>query len=126
MAKKKQKEEVVETQPQNLEPNGELKLAPMEAYENCEWCFQFDDDEPQIFAWTDEEQPKDEEPKVIFTISNTKNSYINFTDKVTGRVFRIFSRELSDDGKQMRNTQKLAFEQFKSQNNESQNKETQA
>jgi hypothetical protein len=123
MAKKKQKEEVVELQQENVQPLGELKIAPLETYKECEWCFQFDEDEAQIFAWTDEDQPKDEEPKVIFTITNTKNSYINFTDKVTGRIFKIFSRELSDEGKKMRNTQKLAFEQFKSQNNEGENKE---
>ena len=123
MAKKKQKEEVVELQQENAQPLGELKIAPLETYNECEWCFQFDEDEAQIFAWTDEDQPKDEEPKVIFTITNTKNSYINFTDKVTGRIFKIFSRELSDEGKKMRNTQKLAFEQFKSQNNEGENKE---
>ncbi len=123
MAKKKQKEEVVELQQENAQPLSELKIAPLETYKECEWCFQFDEDEAQIFAWTDEDQPKDEEPKVIFTITNTKNSYINFTDKVTGRIFKIFSRELSDEGKKMRNTQKLAFEQFKSQNNEGENKE---
>jgi hypothetical protein len=122
MAKKKQKEEVTEIQSETLEQNGTTLLSN-EVYKECEWCFQFDDDTPQIFAWTDENQPVDEEPKVIFTISNTKNSYINFTDKVTGRVFRIFSRELSDDGKQMRDTQKAAFEQFKSQSNANQNKE---
>ena len=70
-------------------------------YEECEWCFQFDEDEPQIFAWTGENDSKDEEPKVMFTITNTKDSYINFTHK-NGKSFKLFARELTDEGKQLR------------------------
>jgi hypothetical protein len=88
-----------------------------EKLENCEWCFQFDEDEPQIFAWTGDNMNKDEEPKVIFTVSNTKNSYITFTHK-NGKSFKLFARELSDEGRQLREQQlKLNLE------NESTNKE---
>ena len=59
------------TQKENLEPIGELKMTPSEKLEQCEWVFQFDGDEPQIFAWTGEDMT-DEEPTVTFTISNTK------------------------------------------------------
>ncbi len=114
------------TKEENLEevvPNFDTTIITQENWEQCEWCFQFDNDAPQIFAWTDDDQPKNEEPKVIFTISNTKNSYINFTDKETGRVFKIFSRQLSEEGIKMRENQKVAFQQFKSQNDGSENKE---
>ena len=40
-----------------------------ERFEHCEWCFQFDEDEPQVFAWTDETIDSKEEPKINFTIS---------------------------------------------------------
>jgi hypothetical protein len=100
--KKVKKQEVVEIQP--LEQLGEIKLREPEKLENCEWCFQFDEDEPQIFAWTGENDNDDEEPKVIFTITNTNESYITFTHK-NGKSFKLFARELTDEGKQLRNKQ---------------------
>jgi hypothetical protein len=95
MAKAKQ------TQKENLEPIGELKITPSEKLEQCEWVFQFDGDEPQIFAWTGEDMT-DEEPTVTFTISNTKDAYISFTSKQNGKRFKLFARELSDEGKKLR------------------------
>ncbi len=88
---------------ENLEPIGNITLS-QKKYEDCEWCFQFDEDEPQIFAWTGENESKDEDPKVIFTITNTKDSYITFTHK-NGKTFKLFARELSEEGKQLRNKQ---------------------
>ena len=88
MAKKKAKEEVVIEQPQK--------------WVNCEWCFQFDDDEPQIFAWTDDEMDSEENPEVTFTISNNKDSYIGFTNVQNGKAFKLFSRELTEEGKALR------------------------
>ena len=91
-----------------LEPIGEVKIAPAQKLEQCEWVFQFDEDEPQIFAWTGDEQPQ-EDPTVTFTISNTKGAYISFTSKETGKTFRMFARELSEQGLILRDYQnKLA------------------
>ena len=59
-AKKTKKEEIVE-------PIGEVIMPPAEKLEQCEWVFQFDDDEPQIFAWTNEDMA-DEDPTVTFTM----------------------------------------------------------
>jgi hypothetical protein len=112
--KTKKVEEVIDNT--QLEPIGQIGLA-QEKLEHCEWCFQFDGDEPQIFAWTSDDMNKDEEPKVIFTVSNTKNSYITFTHK-NGKSFKLFARELSDAGRQLREQQlKVNLE------NESTNKE---
>ena len=112
--KRKKVEEVIDNT--QLEPIGQIGLA-QEKLEQCEWCFQFDEDEPQIFAWTGDNMNKDEEPKVIFTVSNTKNSYITFTHK-NGKSFKLFARELSDAGRQLREQQlKVNLE------NESTNKE---
>ena len=92
-------------------------------YEECEWCFQFDEDEPQIFAWTDDELNKNEDPKVIFTITNVENSYITFQNGKTGKLFKLFARELSEEGREMRNKQR---EELKKLQNGSENKETEA
>jgi len=107
------------TQKENLEPIGELKMTSVEKLEQCEWVFQFDGDEPQIFAWTGEDMTN-EEPTVTFTISNTKDAYISFTSKQNGKRFKLFARELSDEGK------KLREHNLKSVIDASQNKEADA
>jgi hypothetical protein len=111
------------TQEEKLEPIGELKITPPEKLEQCEWVFQFDEDVPQIFAWTSEDMT-DEDPTVTFTVSNTKDAYISFTNKETGKKFKLFARELSDDGKAMREFQTKQAELVKTNiENESKNKE---
>jgi hypothetical protein len=74
-------------------------------YEECEWCFQFDDNQPQVFAWTDENMG-DDEPQVQFTISNNEHSNITFTHN-DGKVFKIFAREMTEKGREMQQKQKL-------------------
>ena len=103
-----------------------ITLVEQKRIEDCEWVFQFDDDEPQIFAWTDNDMNSDEEPTVTFTISNTKNAYISFTNKISGKTFKLFAREITDEGKAMRaeQTSKLKFKT--DLENGSENKETQS
>lgn len=96
MAKKKQKEEVLET------PATSEVTISQERWVNCEWCFQFDNDEPHIFAWTDDNIDSEENPEVTFTVSNTKDSFISFSQPKTGKSFKLFSRELTDEGKELR------------------------
>ena len=117
MAKKKQKKFDVK----ELPTNQELKLnLSKEVYAQCEWCFQFDDGDPQIFAWTEENMASDEEPTVTFTLNNTKESYITFTkDK---KVFKMFTRELSDAGRELREKSN-ELNNTKIEENESTNKE---
>lgn len=77
-----------------------------ERWIDCEWCFQFDDGEPHVFAWTDDEIQSDENPEVNFTISNAKQSYISFTHGESGKTFKLFSRELTDRGRELRKAAK--------------------
>jgi hypothetical protein len=121
-AKKTKTEVTIEDQSEQLQPIGDITLS-QKKYEECEWCFQFDEDEPQVFAWTDDELNKSEDPKVIFTITNVENSYITFQNGKTGKLFRLFARELSEEGKELRQKQKDAF---KNTNNDSENKEAEA
>jgi hypothetical protein len=119
---KKVEEVKVEEVSQQLEPIGQITLN-QEKYEECEWCFQFDEDEPQVFAWTDDELNKDEDPKVIFTITNVKDSYITFQNGKTGKIFKIFAREISSEGKELREKQREAIKNLQ---NGSEDKETEA
>ena len=117
-AKKTKTEVTIEDQSEQLQPIGDITLS-QKKYEECEWCFQFDEDEPQVFAWTDDELNKSEDPKVIFTITNVENSYITFQNGTTGKLFRLFARELSEEGKALRQKQKDAFKNI---TNDSENK----
>jgi hypothetical protein len=86
-------------------PKETINIKQPDKYEECEWCFQFDDNEPQVFAWTDEDMGNDE-PQVQFTISNNANSNITFTH-TDGKVFKIFAREMTEKGREMQQKQKL-------------------
>jgi len=116
---KKVEEVKIEDQSEQLQQLGNITLS-QKKHEECEWCFQFDEDEPQIFAWTDNEMDKNEDPKVIFTITNMENSYITFQNSKTGKLFKLFARELTDEGKQLREKQR---DLFKTTNNGSEDKE---
>ena len=109
---KKTKIEKVETITEEIVPECGLASINLEKYYDCEWCFQFDEDEPQIFAWMDDELNKEEDPKVMFSITNVKDSYINFTHQ-NGKVFKLFAREISEQGKELRETQRVMIAQMK-------------
>ena len=97
----------------NYLPNGTLNLKQPNKYEECEWCFQFDNNEPQVFAWTDEDMG-DDEPQVQFTISNNEHSNITFTHN-DGKVFKIFAREMTEKGREMQQKQKLFTHESKNE-----------
>lgn len=71
-----------------------------ERFDDCEWCFQFDDEEPQVFAWT-EEGMKNENPSVEFKIENMEGANITFSSE-SGKRFSLFARKLSESGRQLR------------------------
>jgi hypothetical protein len=98
---------------EQLEPVGEIRLPEPKKMEQCEWCFQFDEDEPKVFAWTDEDM-QDEDPTVTFTIGNTEGAYVSFTKD--GKTFKLFARPLTEEGIELRKYQNQL-------SNESTNKE---
>lgn len=54
-------------------------------FNQTEWAFQFDDEEPRVFA------TQQEEPNLTITLNNTNNASIEFTNN--NRRFKIFARE---------------------------------
>jgi len=124
-SKKTKKVEEVKIEDNTQELEGTISLS-QEKYEECEWCFQFDEDDVQVFAWTDDNSSANEDPKVIFTVTNSKGSYITFSNK-EGKTFKIFARELTNEGRILRQQQKeLAINMKNQLENGSENKETQS
>lgn len=77
-----------------------MELEKIITYDNCEWCFQFDNDEPHIFAAARKEDPK-EDQKIRFILSNNSNSNITFSHN--GKTFKLFARELTQGGESLIN-----------------------
>ena len=97
---------------ENKEQNS-LNILPQRKYEECEWCFQFDEDEPQVFAWTNEGM-ENEEPQIQFTITNAEHANISFTHK-NGKSFKIFAREMTEEGRDMQQKQTLFTNESKTE-----------
>lgn len=64
-------------------------VTKIETYMPCEWVVQFDDDEPQIFAFADE---KSETRELVIRLENNSESHITFTDTHNGKKFKIYAR----------------------------------
>lgn len=62
-----------------------LTFQPTVTFQNTEWVFQFDDEEPMVFA------SQQDEPNLTITLNNTNNASIEFTNN--NRRFKIFARE---------------------------------
>jgi hypothetical protein len=56
-------------------------------FENVEWVFQFDDDEPILLA-----KPLEDTKEFVIRIGNNNQSNICFYDG-NGKTFKIFARE---------------------------------
>jgi hypothetical protein len=65
----------------------EKKIIETIVFENVEWVFQFDDDEPILLA-----KPLEDTKKLVIEINNTSTSNICFYDG-NGRTFKIFARK---------------------------------
>lgn len=64
-----------------------LEIPESITYENVEWMYQFDGDEPKLLA-----TPLDDTKKLVIEINNTSTSNILFKDG-NGKTFKIFARE---------------------------------
>jgi hypothetical protein len=61
-------------------------------FEQAEWCFQFDDEEPNAFAWS---QSLDDPGDLNFNIAPTEGANITFRSP-GGKTFTLFVREMTD------------------------------
>ena len=88
---------------------GSINLPEAQPIQDAEWCFQFFNNEPIVFAWSNE----GEEPApLVLQLQPVEDEGLNFQQN--GMTFRIFPRPISEETKQQRQEQ-----------NASQNKETQ-
>ena len=74
-----------------------LEIEQLPTIEDAEWCFQFFNNEPIVFAF----QEKDTEPSpLVLQIQPKEGEGLNFQQN--GMVFRIFPRPISEKSKKQR------------------------
>jgi hypothetical protein len=85
----------------------EINIREAKPIADAEWCFQFFNNEPIVFAWSNE----GEEPTPL-TLQLEPNEGEGLNFQQSGMVFKIFPRPISEE------TKKQRAEQNASQNKE--------
>jgi hypothetical protein len=79
--------------------------------DQTEWCFQFFDNEPVVFGWTNDDTTSS---NLVIELRPTMEDALTFSQN--GMAFKIFPREMSEESKRLREEQR--------QQNAGQNQET--
>ena len=74
-------------------------------FTQAEWCFQFDEDQPNVFAWS---QREDDPGDLTFNIGPKEGANIVFRSP-EGKTFTLFVREMSEASKEARSIQIAAI-----------------
>jgi hypothetical protein len=103
MEKTENKNDIIDMDNPTSTVDNSTSLAP-QTIDEAEWVFQFDDGEPQIFAVTPEDRVG-EPLSITLAINNSVESNIVFTNGES--KFSIYSREITDKGREFRESQQL-------------------
>ena len=80
-----------------LSPQEEVNIPEAKPIADAEWCFQFFNNEPIVFAWSNE----GEEPApLVLQLQPKDGEGLNFQQN--GMSFRIFPRPISEETKKER------------------------
>jgi len=82
------------------EPKGTIRMEEPKMIPDAEWCFQFFDNEPIVFAYS-----KNEGQSSNLTIELRPVVEDTLVFQQNGMSFKIFSREMSEESKQLRDQQ---------------------
>lgn len=79
---------------EKLEPQGSVQLPESNPILDAEWCFQFFDNDPIVFAYSNEGE---EAAPLNLQINPTEGEGLTF--KQNGMLFRVFPRPISEETK---------------------------
>ena len=79
---------------------GSINIPEAQPIKDAEWCFQFFNNEPIVFAWSNE---GDEPAPLVLQLQPVESEGLNFQQN--GMTFRIFPREISEETKLERKKQ---------------------
>jgi hypothetical protein len=80
-----------------LSAQEEVNIPEAQTIQDAEWCFQFFNNEPVVFAWQEQEI---EPSPLILQIQPKDGEGLNFQQN--GMSFRIFPRPISEESKKER------------------------
>lgn len=83
---------------EQLESQGSVEIPQSTPIQDTEWCFQFFDNEPIVFAFSKENEVAS---NLVLEIPPTTGQGLNF--KQNGMEFKIFPRPISEQTKIERN-----------------------
>lgn len=75
-------------------------VEPQQQIQQAEWCFQFFDNEPVVFAYSKSDS---ESSNLVIELRPVSDDVLTFTQN--GMSFKIFPREMSEESKQLRDQQ---------------------
>jgi hypothetical protein len=90
----------MENQEQELIDNSTVEVNGQTIIFPAEWCFKFDDGEPQVFAAANE-KIDGQEPAIKLVLSNTEEAKVTF--RQDEKTFTIFCRTLTEEGQELIN-----------------------
>jgi hypothetical protein len=79
---------------EELQSQGSISISESQPIEDVEWCFQFFNNEPIVFAWGDENS---EPAPLTLRIQPIEGQGLNFQQN--GMQFTIFPRPISEESK---------------------------
>lgn len=79
---------------EELEPKGSVELSTPNPIEEAEWCFQFFNNEPIVFAYANENEKS---APLTLTIESVEGQGLTFQQN--GMAFKIFPRPISEQTK---------------------------
>jgi hypothetical protein len=80
-----------------LSPQEEVNIPEAKPIADAEWCFQFFNNEPIVFAWSNEGE---ESTPLVLQLQPKDGEGLNFQQN--GMSFRIFPRPISEETKKER------------------------
>jgi hypothetical protein len=87
---------------EELQQVGNIELPKSEPIVDAEWCFQFFNNEPIVFAFQQEGQ---ESSPLVLQLEPIESEGLNFQQN--GMTFRVFPRPISEETKKQRAEQNV-------------------
>ena len=91
---------------EQLEPQGSIEIQNAKLIPEAEWCFQFFDNEPVVFAFSKSET---DSSNLVIELRPTEDDTLTFSHN--GMSFKIFPREMTEETKQIREQQNASKNQ---------------
>ena len=85
---------------EQMNPKGDISITQPKMIAEAEWCFQFFDNEPVVFAFSKSET---DSSNLVIELRPTEDDTLTFSHN--GMSFKIFPREMTEETRKIREQQ---------------------